>query len=215
MKTVVSYSCGKDSTLVLHRLIKEKHEIVAIMVTINEDMERSWFHGVNKPLLYAISDSLGIALIECKTKGEVYHLSFEEHLLKAKELGAVACAFGDIDIDAHRTWCSDRCTNTGLQALFPLWQEDRESIVREFISLGYEAVIKCINNTQLDEDVLGKVLSLEMLDYFKEKKIDACGENGEYHTVVLGGEIFKKPISYKLGDTFKHETLSAVDIVLN
>lgn len=214
MKLIVSFSCGKDSTLALHRVKEAGHDIIGLLVTVNEEEKRSWFHGVNRNLLSEISKSLEIPLFECLCKGEEYHLEFENTLRKAQSLGAEGAVFGDIDIADHLKWCTDRCDAVGMKAVFPLWQENRDALVHEFVSLGYRALLKCINNELLSEDVLGAPLSKELLDYFKTQGIDTCGENGEYHTVVVDGPDFKYPISVSVGEPLSFGKLSVVDIIL-
>ena len=56
MKFVISYSCGKDSTLALHKTIAAGHEPVGLIVMYNEGADRSWFHGVDPRLLDRIAE---------------------------------------------------------------------------------------------------------------------------------------------------------------
>ena len=98
MKFVMSYSCGKDSTLALHKLIKAGHEPVGLLVMVNKDMDRSWFHGADHRLLEKFSKALEIPLLLCPSGGDEYHLEFEKGLKRAMELGAEMAGFGDIDI---------------------------------------------------------------------------------------------------------------------
>ena len=126
-KFVMSYSCGKDSTLALYRMIKNGHKPVALLITVDKKVLRSWFHGVPESLLQEVSKSLNIPLLLVKCEGEEYKAAFNKALNKAKnELGAEACVFGDIDLEAHRVWCTDRCDEANMEAIFPLWLEDRE-----------------------------------------------------------------------------------------
>ena len=98
MKFVMSYSCGKDSTLSLYRMIKAGHEPLALLITVDKKVCRSWFHGVPKHLLEEVSKSLNIPLLLVESIGDNYKETFEEALGKAKEQGAEACVFGDIDL---------------------------------------------------------------------------------------------------------------------
>ena len=140
---VVSYSCGKDSTLALYRMIKNGHNPVALLITVDKKILRSWFHRVPKNLLEEVSKSLNIPLLLVNCEGEEYKDAFNKTLNKAKnELGAEACVFGDIDLEAHRTWCTDRCNEANMEAIFPLWLENREQITYEFIDSGFKTVIK-------------------------------------------------------------------------
>ena len=212
MKFVMSYSCGKDSTLALHHMLSAGHEAVGLLVMINQEMKRSWFHGVDDPLLKRISESLGIPLIPCACKGEAYHLAMEDGLRRAKEMGAQACAFGDIDLEDNATWCKERCEETGLSWQFPLWKRERKELVEEFLSLGYTALIKCLQNDILSENLLGKPLDRETVAQIERAGADACGENGEYHTVTIGGPIFRFPVPVECRETLRFGKISAVNI---
>ena len=212
MNFVISYSGGKDSVMALHKMLEQGHTPIGLLVTINQEAQRSWFHGVDFQLLQSISDSLKIPLLLCETTGEDYPKALEQGMRKAKELGAEACVFGDIDIEEHRTWCKARCEKAGLLCVHPLWQRNRQEHTRETIQLGYRCIIKCIRNDVLSRDFLGKELNTPLLQRMERLGIDICGENGEYHTVVVNGPAFYQPVAYKCGEIFDFGTISAVDI---
>ena len=212
MKFISAFSTGKDSILALHRMVKAGHEPAGLLIMYNTGAERSWFHGADHKLIERISESLDIPVYYGASDGNDYMEVFEEQLGKAAEAGAEACVFGDIDIENHREWDEERCREAGLRAVLPLWQESREDLVRETIAEGYSCVIKCLHKEQLPESFLGKTLSNEVLDEMEEYGIDLCGENGEYHTVVLDGPLFKKKIRYTLGDILELEYVTAIEI---
>ena len=212
MKFIVSYSCGKDSVLSLHKMLEAGHTPVGLLVMVNQNMRRSWFHGVDPQLLQCISDALNIPLILCESDGDNYHTKLENGLMIGKEMGADACVFGDIDIEGHLTWCKERCETAGLGCIHPLWHRDREENTNEVISLGYQCVIKCIHNQVLPKTYLGQVLDFDMVEDMKKLGIDICGENGEYHTVVLDGPIFHHPVLYECRKIYDFGAISAVDI---
>lgn len=212
MKFVISYSGGKDSVLSLHKMLEAGNDPIGLLVMINRNMQRSWFHGVDIHMLKQISSSLEIPLIMCESAGEDYHTALEDGLKRAKQAGAEACAFGDIDIEGHREWCIQRCEAVGLKCIHPLWHKDREENTKEIISLGYQCLIKCIKNEALSKDFLGKVLDFAVVEQMKKRNIDICGENGEYHTVVVDGPIFKHPISYECKEILDFGNISAINI---
>lgn len=214
MKIAASYSCGKDSTLALYRAIQNGHTPVAIVVSYNKNARRSWFHGVDSKLLNAIADSLNLQLILCESEPENYNAKYEEALKKARAYGAEACVFGDIDIEEHRHWDEARCQKAGLSCLLPLWQQNRVSLTQEFIQLGFTALVKCIDKEKLPDTILGKPLSFALVEEFNNYGIDVCGENGEYHTVVLDGPLFSKNIAYQIGDIHEFPNIKAIDIHL-
>lgn len=213
-KFVVSYSCGKDSTLSLYRMIKAGHIPVALLVTVDKKVLRSWFHGIPDKLLKDVSKSLDIPLVLVASNGkENYGETFVEALKKIKEeMGAEACVFGDIDLMAHRTWCEDKCEKAGLEAIFPLWEEDREALTYEFIDSGFKTVIKNVKLSILGEEFLGEVLTKDVVERLKAAGSDACGENGEYHTFVFDGPLFKERINFETGDNILTETHGFLDI---
>lgn len=212
MKFVMSYSCGKDSTLALHKMIEAGNEPVALIVMVNEDADRSFFHGADRDMLQQYGIALDLPMLITPAKGEEYHLAMEESLKKAAEMGAEAACFGDIDIEANRAWCEARCVPAGLKAEFPLWHRDRAENVYELIKLGYRCLLKSINNTLLPKNLLGKILDDDVVEEMKRCGIDICGENGEYHTLVVDGPIFKTPLPHTVGEQLDFGDYSVVDV---
>lgn len=196
-KFVMSFSGGKDSTLALYRMIKKGYTPIGLLVTVKKGKSSSWTHSINKELLNKVSQSLDIPLMLVECEVSEYEAKFKETLEKAKEMGAKSCVFGDIDIDHHRKWCEDRCIEAGMEAILPLWQEDREKLVYEFIDSGFSTVIKKVNLIYLPSDFLGKVLTRDIVEEIKQLGSDPCGENGEYHTFVVDGPLFKEEIIFK------------------
>ncbi|MEG0377878.1 MAG: diphthine--ammonia ligase [Eubacterium sp.] len=213
MNFVMSYSCGKDSTLALHRMVADGHIPVGLLIMINEEADRSWFHGVDEDLLHQISESLNIPLILCRSKGDDYLIQFENGLLEAKNRGAECCVFGDIDIEDNAAWCRERCNHMGLTPVFPLWQQGRENLTHEFISLGYIGLIKCVRHADLPKTLLGKPLDDDAIAIMKSHNIDICGENGEYHTLVVSGPLFRFPLNIACKEILDFTNISAVNIV--
>ncbi len=198
MNFVISYSGGKDSALALYRMIMQGHTPIAMLTTVNYEQDRSWFHGIPSELLHKVSESLNIPLITCTCRPDEYIESFENSLRKAKAMGAEACVFGDIDIQEHAEWNNARCDAAGLKCSLPLWQEEREALTKEFINLGFKAVIKIVQKKFLDESFVGKTLTTELIEDIKETGADACGENGEYHTFAYDGPIFTYPVNVEI-----------------
>jgi len=200
MKFVASYSGGKESVLAIYRAIKQGHEPIALITTFNTDADRSHFHGLSEEVLESVSKSLDIPLWLIKTSGEDYAINLEKALLRAKEQGAQACVFGDIDIEGHLEWCSQRCENVGIKPLFPLLGESRKDVVYEMIDCGFVANISTVNTRYLSEDFLGQQLTKEVAERIAACGADICGENGEYHTFVWAGPIFKQPVGFSFGE---------------
>ncbi len=196
-KFIMSFSGGKDSTLALYRMIKKGYEPIALLTTVKKDADKSWTHGLTNRLLQQVSENLNIPLLKVECDVCEYEKEFENVLKIAKENGAKICVFGDIDIQQHKEWDIARCEKAGLKAEFPLWQEDRESLVYEFIDSGFTTIIKTVNLKYLSKDFLGKKLTKDIVEKIKETGADPCGENGEYHTFVIDGQLFKSDIKFE------------------
>ena len=201
---VASYSGGKDSILAIYRAIKLGMKPASLIITYNIDMECSWFHGIPNDLLNEVSASLGIPIKLIKTSGKDYVANFEKELKAQKENGVEVCVFGDIDLEEHLQWCTARCDAVGIEAFFPLWQEKRKALVDEFIENGFTANIIVVDTDRLSERYLGMTLSPQTVSSIIAEGADACGENGEYHTFVSNGPLFKTPVSFCHGEHVKY-----------
>jgi len=204
-KIAVSYS-GKDSTLALHKLLKEQSDqfqVATLLVTITKEYGRTSMHGVREELLDAQAASLDLPLHKAYMPKdctcEEYSKLMEDTCLKLKEQGITAVAFGDTmlaDVKAHR---EKMLAKVGMEGIFPIWGMDTTKVVEQVISLGYKAAIVCLDMDKLDESFAGQVLDGGFLQNLPDD-IDPCGENGEYHTFVFDGPLFEHPIAYKLGE---------------
>ncbi len=214
MKFVASFSGGKDSVLALHEMAAAGHEPVALLVMYRPEAGRSWVHGIGPQLLSAISDALEIPLLCCEADAENYNDRMEQGLGQARQMGAEACVFGDIDMDLHRQWDEARCAAAGLKAVLPLWGRDRLELVRRALDLGYRCLIKCVRTGVLPENWLGEALCQAHVEQMLAMGVDACGENGEYHTVVVEGPLFHHPVLTINRGPVRLEYVVAADLTL-
>ncbi len=212
MKFVMSYSCGKDSTLALHHMLRAGHTPVGLLVMVKRAETRSYFHGATTDMLRRYGQALDLPLLLCPSDGADYHTALEEGLHRARALGAEGAAFGDIDLEANRAWEEARCQATGLAPFFPLWQRVREDCVDELLRLGYRCLIKSVNNTLLPEGLLGRDLDREAVEVIKGAGADPCGENGEYHTLAVDGPVFRAPLDFQTGEILRFGDYSVIDV---
>jgi uncharacterized protein (TIGR00290 family) len=212
MNFSMSYSFGKDSAFALYKMIKEGHKPICLITTINNDTGKSWTHGINSNIIEKSAKILGLPIILVPCSSKNYETAFEEALKKSKNMGANACVFGDMDINLHLEWNKARCANVGMECIMPLWGLDRRKVISEELDIGFTAVIKCIQKKFLGIEFLGKTLNQKVLDEIQKTGADICGENGEYHTLVIGGPIYKKPIEIELGDIVDLGDYAAIDI---
>ncbi len=193
-----SWSGGKDSCLSLYYAIQQGGRPERLITMLIDNGERSRSHGLSINLLNRQAELLGIPISTYATSWEDYETNFLNALQELKDRGISIGIFGDIDIEDHKHWVQQVCSKKDMTGYLPLWKKSRENIVTEFIEEGFEAVIVAVKNGLSLHDYLGKELTLDLINEFKEIGIDPAGENGEYHTVVTGGPIFKKRLKYGL-----------------
>jgi len=123
-----------------------------------------------------------------------YEEEFKAAVSALKPQGIQAMVFGDVYLDEHRTWVERVCGDLGIVPVEPLWNVPAVQVVEEFIGLGFEAVIVSGKADLFGEDFVGRSLDREMLEELKRRDICPCGENGEFHSLVVDGPLFKRRI---------------------
>ncbi|UCB57237.1 MAG: diphthine--ammonia ligase [Candidatus Omnitrophota bacterium] len=196
MKAFVSWSGGKDGLLAFYKAKQDREvEIVYLLNMISEDGTHSRTHGISAALLRAQADALGLPIIQKKTAWGDYEEEFKKTVSVLKKEGIQAGVFGDIDLQEHRDWVERVCSETGIKPFFPLWQMEREDIMRELIASGFEATVVASKRDELGPEWLGRKIDEAFIKDLKGLGgIDLCGEAGEYHSFVSGGPLFNKKI---------------------
>jgi uncharacterized protein (TIGR00290 family) len=155
-------------------------------------------------LLQAQADALNIPLVTRATSWADYERTFISALRELKAAGIEAAVFGDIDGQGHLEWECMVCQEAGLAPHLSLWQESRTALLERFWSAGFQATVIATNDEKLGHEYLGRILTPELVHEFERLGIDACGEAGEYHTVVTDGPIFARPLDLRLGEKCLH-----------
>jgi len=195
-----SWSGGKDSCLALHRALAAGGKLTCLLTMFTEDGERSRSHGLPRSVLEAQAAAIGVPLLTASATWDEYEAAFVKLLHAAKARGPTTAVFGDIDIPRHREWEENVCRQAGLAAALPLWQHDRLGLLDEWWAAGFEARIIVAREGLVDRSYLGRVLDRATARELAAAGVDACGENGEFHTVVTAGPLFRQPIGLELRD---------------
>jgi diphthine-ammonia ligase len=198
-----SWSGGKDSCLALYRTIKAGNSCASLLTMIDETGDRSRSHGLSPVALTAQADSLGIPLKTASTTWDSYENTFKTHISEFIKDGIINGVFGDIDLLPHRQWVERVCGEAGITAHLPLWQANRRALVTEFVSAGFKAIIVVVNTSKMPDRFLGRTIDIELITELEAVGVDACGENGEFHTFVYDGPIFKKPLKFSQSNIIK------------
>jgi uncharacterized protein (TIGR00290 family) len=197
MRAFFSWSGGKDSMLALHRALAEGVRVEALLAMFDEGGERSRSHAIPPQLMQAQADALGIELVIGRAGWADYEAVFTARLREFAARGITRGLFGDIDLQPHRAWEEKVCAAAGLHAELPLWQEPRHALVDELLALGYRARVVCVDARFLDASFCGREFDAAFLADLPEG-VDACGENGEFHTFVFDGPRFAQPVAHEL-----------------
>jgi uncharacterized protein (TIGR00290 family) len=179
-----------------------------------EQPGRSRSHGLRPEILDAQATRLGLARITGRCAWSGYDAAFGGALDQAAALGVTHVVFGDILFLEHREWAERICASRGLTAVEPLWGSSTDTLFEEWVASGDEAVIVTARAQFLDESWLGRVLSREMATAFRALRVDACGERGEYHTVVTNSSLFPAPIRWRAGLRVRRADCWALDVEL-
>lgn len=202
-KAFCSWSGGKDSCLALYRTAQTGIEITHLLTMFDETGERSRSHAVSRRVMQAQADALGLKLMTPSASWQTYETVFIEELQKLKTENVEIAVFGDIDLEPHREWEEKVCAQAGIAPQLPLWGENRLKLVHEFLASGFRAVVICVNEQYLSKDFCGREFNENFIKDLPAN-VDACGENGEFHTFVFDGKTFKNPVLYKITDIYQH-----------
>ena len=216
-KALVCWSGGKDSAIALYEIQKSKRcEILSLLTTITEGYDRISMHGVPRILAEQQAQSLGLPIEEVyiskTSSNEEYESKMRDVLIRFKQVGVSSVVFGDVFLAEVRKYREDNLSRLGLKGLFPVWGRDTAELIRSFISLGFQAVITCVNTKVLDKRFLGRMLDEQFLAELPPG-VDPGGENGEFHSFVFNGPIFKEGIGYTLGELVLRDSFYFCDLL--
>ena len=204
MKVFSSWSGGKECAMATYKAISHGHEVLYLLNFVSEDGQRSRSHGTKASVLALQAEAIGIPLIQVKTSWEGYEENFRKVVRQLKNKGIEGGVFGDMDLEEHREWVERVCSEVGIKAFLPLWGIKADELIDEFLKLQFKATIVA---TRLEETFLGKVLNKALVKEISRLGSHPCGENGEYHTFVTEGPLFRKALKVTRGERKKRDNV--------
>lgn len=209
----VSWSGGKDSCLAMSRAMSDRGKPARLLTMLDEAGKRSRGHHLRPEVLEAQAEALGVPLEVRKASWDNYEELFMGALRQMRAEGLAEGVFGDIDLAEHREWVEGVCAKTGVTPREPLWLEERMSLLNEFLDSGYVAVIAGVKEGTLEPSLLGRTMDHSLVEELVAAGIDASGELGEYHTVVVDGPGFLHPIELAECEHISYDGYRFLDLV--
>lgn len=204
-KAVFNWSGGKDSALALQKTLQENEfEVVSLLTTIQEETLTSSIHAIPLNLLIKQAESIGIPLYSVSLSKD--KKSYEEGMTEAvnhfKNLGVFHFIFGDIFLADVKSFRESKLNPLGIEVVEPLWGKTSEEVIQDFLKSGIKTKVIVTQADKLDKTFIGRDIDSDFVNLLP-KGIDLCGENGEYHTFVYDGKLFKTKIDFEISETKK------------
>jgi uncharacterized protein (TIGR00290 family) len=214
-----SWSGGKDSAMALHALLgNPDFEVVALLTTVTETYERISMHGVRRELLHRQAELIGLpveeVIIPPQCPNAVYEQRMGETIRRYREKGIRYVGFGDIFLEELRAYRENKLMGADMTAVFPIWKVNTCELAARFLREKFRAITVCIDPRKLDRSFAGRELDAS---FFRDLPlhVDPCGENGEFHTFVFDGPIFREPIHIQVGPVVERESFVFCDLTVS
>jgi uncharacterized protein (TIGR00290 family) len=216
-----SWSGGKDSALALYVLLQqpEEWEVIGLLTSVADEYRRVSHHGVREEMLERQADSIGLPLDKLRIPistapctNAQYEALVGEKLAEYVARGVLHVGHGDIFLEDLRAYREKNLAKLGMTGVFPIWKRDTRELVESFVSLGFRAKLCCVEGSKLDDTFVGRELDLSLVEDLPPG-IDPCGENGEYHSFVYDGPIFRWPIAFETGIKVCRDNRHYIDLL--
>lgn len=198
-KVFVSFSGGKDSHLSLLNAKQVGFRVEALLTMLSDQGDFTAGHRLPLTFLRRQAEVMGIPLFYKHTSWGDYEKHFLDMLSRLREMGIEGGMFGDIDLWPHREWVETVCAKAGLTPYLPLWGKERLEVAREIIDSGFEAYVVVVKDQFLPPSFLGRRYDLKLVEELQNLGVDVCAEEGEFHTVVVDGPLYKYRVRYSFG----------------
>jgi uncharacterized protein (TIGR00290 family) len=208
-KAFFNWSGGKDSALALFYAQKaDEYSVQRLLTNVNGKHRRISMHGVREELLELQADAIGLPLkkniLPEQPSMNEYENKMNDLLKDLQQEEFTHSIFGDIFLEDLKKYREEQLSKLGINAVFPLWKRDTTELLHEFIDLGFKTILVCVKAEVLPHDFAGRIIDRDFLKDLPSN-VDACGENGEFHSFVFDGPIFKKPVDIKIGEKVYRE----------
>lgn len=194
MKVVSLWSGGKDSCFACYKAKISGHEILALFNFTDTEGKNSLSHNLPAKLIVKQAELVGIPLVQKAMPKETYRKEFKDLISEwKKKSGIQGIVFGDIYLKEHKDWIDEVCKELEVEAILPLWERDTKELILEIINSGFKSIVVAVRVGSLGKEWLGRSIDKKFIEELGPQ-VDPCGEKGEFHTLVVDGPMFRKPI---------------------
>jgi len=215
-RALVSWSSGKDSAWALETVRGENNiDIVGLLTTVTDGYGRVSMHGVREEILDRQAAALALPCRKVRIPpgcvNADYERALEAALAEARGEGITHLVFGDLFLEDVRRYREERLAGSGIAPLFPLWGRGTRDLALEMIDAGLEAVLVCVDPKAVPAALAGRRFDRRLLAELPAGA-DPCGENGEFHTCVLGGPMLRERLCARPGAIVPREGFVFADL---
>jgi uncharacterized protein (TIGR00290 family) len=217
-RALVAWSSGKDSAFALQAArASGKLDVVGLLTTLTEDYGRVSMHGVREEILDRQAEAAGLPCRKVRIPAGCVNADYERAMEAAIETarrdGVTRVVFGDLFLEDVRAYRERMLFGSGIEPVFPLWGLDTATLAREMVDSGLRATVVCVDPRRLEASFAGRQFTSRFLSELP-RGVDPCGENGEFHTCVTDGPMFREPVRVIAGETVQREGFVFADLLL-
>ena len=193
MKAAILWTGGKDSALAL-QVSLNVYDIRRLVCFVPADNRQFLAHPTE--LMELQAQKIGMP-IEFVPISEPYKQSYRQQIEAIRDTGIEMLITGDIStVGGMPNWIE--AVAEGLVEVHkPLWELDRHAILDMLTTNKFKVICSLAYKKHFQQTIVGRYFDAELISELKHLPIDACGEQGEYHTWVLDAPFFKAPVQLK------------------
>jgi diphthamide synthase (EF-2-diphthine--ammonia ligase) len=195
-----------------------EYEVVGLLTTFNRVANRVAMHGVRRDLAQAQARASEAPLWEIDLPSPCSNADYEsimrEVCKEAVQAGIEYVAFGDLFLRDIREYREKQLKGSGLKPIFPVWEIPTQDLASRMINAGLKAKLSCIDSKHLSADFAGREFNNTLLADLPAG-IDPCGENGEFHSFVYAGPMFRQDIPVQVGEIVARDGFVFADLKLS
>lgn len=197
---ITSWSGGKDACFAFCLAQKQGAKPTALFTMLDENGENTLSHGLHRDIIEAQASLMSVPAQFRNVARGMYEQQLRNVIQESrKTFDSTSLVFGDIDLEAHKTWYERICDEENVSPRFPLWGYSRQNLLNDMLAAGFNTMIVSVQHEKMDRRFLGKIMTPALAEEIQSLGICPTGEDGEFHSLVLDAPCFSSPLQVKTG----------------